>query len=392
MSANIIDGNGIQIETFSDIWNDLVNGTPGVPGLLQIYGADANINQNSPDGQWINNFALAKQDILELLVQIYNAKDPDQAVGIDLDSVCQLCGIARMGGTYTQVNVLINTSQALNLSGQDTSTPYTVQDSNGNQYQLIVSASLVSGNNTFAFQAVNIGAVQCLANVITIPVTVVAGVNSINNPSPAYQTGVDEETDAQFRQRRQLSVNLPAQGAVDGLVGGLLTISGVNQAVIYENLTGVTNADGVPSHSIWVIVDGGGTSDIANMIYNYRSMGCGMYGGTSGAVTLPSGTAFVVYFDRVVLQNLYIQFHLTSINNGAIDNNLIINSLVSDYVFSIYETADITTITSLIHQIDSTLIVSSCQVSTDNVNWYNSVIPTAKLNKFLLTSGQITII
>lgn len=392
MATNQIDGNGIQIETFSDIWNDLVNGTPGVPGLLQIYGADANIAQNSPDGQWINNFALSKQDILELLVQIYNSKDPDQAVGLDLDAVSQLCGIVRQGGTYTQVNVLINTSQALNLSGQDTSSPFTVQDSNGNQYQLITSASLISGNNALLFQAVNIGAVQCLANTVNIPVTVVAGINSVNNPSAATQTGVDQETDAQFRQRRQKSVALPSQGSVAGLIGGLLTVSGMNQVVVYENLTGSTNSDSVPGHSIWVIVDGGGTQDVANMIYNYRSMGVGMYGATSATVTMPSGGSFTVNFDRVTTQPLYIKFHLTSINNGSIDNNLVINSLVADYVFSAYELADITTVTSLIHSIDTTLIVSSCQVSTDNSNWFNSVLPSSKKNKFSLLAAQITII
>lgn len=389
---NQIDGSGIQIETFSEIWSDLVNGTPGVPGLLQIYGSDANVDQNSPDGQWINNFALSKQNILELLVQIYNSKDPDQAVGIDLDSVCQLCDLERMGGTYTQVNVLINTSQAINLSGQDTSTPYTVQDSNGNQYQLITSASLISGNNTLAFQAVNIGAVQCLANTVNTPVTVVAGVNSINNPSPAFQTGVDQETDAQLRQRRQRSVSLPAQGEVAGLIGGLYTITGLSETVVYENLTGTVNSDGVPGHSIWVIVDGGGTVDVANMIYNYRSMGCGMFGATSSPILLPDGSTFLVYFDRIVLQNLYIQFHLDSINDGSIDNNLVINGLVSNYVFSIYESADITTVTSLIHQIDDTLIVSQCQVSLDGINWVNSIFPSSKKNKFLLTAGQITII
>lgn len=392
MANNQIDGNGIQIQTFPDIWNDLVNGTPGVPGLYQIYGSDANIAQNSPDGQWINNFALAKQDVLEMLVQIYNSKDPDQAVGLDLDAVSQLCGIERQGGTYTQVNVLINTSQSLNLAGQDTSSPYTVQDSNGNQYQLITSASLILGNNTLLFQAVNIGAVQCLANTVNIPVTIVAGVNSVNNPNPATQTGVDQETDAQFRQRRQKSVAIPAQGAVAGLSGGLLTVSGMNQVVIYENLTGSTNSDGVPGHSIWVIVDGGGTVDVANMIYKYRNMGCGMFGATVSPVTLPDGSTFNINFDRVVLQNLYIRFHLTSIDSGSIDNNLVINGLVSDYIFSIFEPADITTVTSLIHSIDNTLIVSNCQVSTDNSNWFNSVLPNLKTNKFVLTAGQITII
>ena len=388
---NQIDGNGIQIETFTEIWSDLVNGTSSVPGFYQIYGSDINLDQNSPDGQMINNFALAKQDVLELLVQIYNSKDPDQAIGIDLDAVCQLCGITREGGTYTQVFVLINTSQALNLNGQDSSSPFTVQDSNGNQYQLINSTSLVQGNNTLAFQAVNIGAVQCLANTVTIPVTVVAGVNSINNPSAAYQTGVDQETDAQLRQRRQVSVALPAQGAVQGLQGGLYTVSGLNQAVVYENTTLITNSYGVPGKSIWVIVDGGADADVANMIYAYRSMGCGMYGGHSVNVTLPDGTLFAILFDRVVLQTLYIKFHLDSIDSGSIDNNLVKNGLVSDYIFSIFEPADITTVTSLIHSIDNTLIVSSCQVSIDNTNWFNSILPSSKNNKFSLSAGNITI-
>jgi len=391
MAVNQIDGNGIQIQSFSDIWNDLVNGTPTVPGLLQIYGADVNVNQNSPDGQWINIFALAKQNVLELLVQIYNSKDPDQAVGIDLDAVSQLCGITRQGGTYTQVAVLINTNQAINLPGQDTSSPYTIQDATGNQYQLIVSASLIKGNNTLNFQSVNIGAVQCLANTLNIPVTVFLGVNSVNNPLAAYQTGVDQETDAQFRQRRQSSVGLPAQGELNGLIGGLLTVTGMNQAVVYENISGSVNGDGVPGHSIWVIVDGGGTVDVARMIYNYRSMGCGMFGATTSPITLPDGSTFTVAFDRVVLQNLYIKFHLTSLIGGTIDNNLIINSLVSDYIFSIFETADTTTVISLIHTIDPTLLVSACQVSTDNFTWFDSVTPTVKTNKFLLAPGNITI-
>ena len=123
----------------------------------------------------------------------------------------------------------------------------------------------------------------------------------------------------------------------------------------------------------------------------YRGMGCGMYGSTTYNVTLPNGTTFPISWDVVVLQNLYIKFHLTSIDYGSIDTALIQNSLVSDYVFSIYEPADITTITSLVHAIDPTLIVSGCQVSTDSLNWYNSVLPTHKKNKFLLTAAQITI-
>lgn len=394
MAVNAITGNGITIESFSDVWNDLVYGSPGVPGILQIYGADVNISQNSPDGQWINNFALTIENVLQLIVQVYNSKDPDQAIGIDLDTCCSYCGITRMAGTYTQVYIQITTNQSLNLAGQNTSTPYTVQDGNGNQYQLIQSASLISGVNLLAFQAVNIGAVQCLANTVTIQVTVTAGVVSVNNPASAYQTGLNQETDAQLRQRRQYSVGLPAQGSNAGLVGALLTISGVSQAVVYENTTGTTNSNGVPGHSIWVVVDQGNNNlntQIANMIYLYRNMGCGMYGAVTVEVQEPNGTLFPVMFSNVSFQNLYINITCVSINQGTIDSILVAQYLVANYNFTIFSPADTTTIIALIKAADPTLVVTACSVSIYGSGQLQSVYPSALNNIFVLNVQDITI-
>lgn len=390
--SNQIDGNGISIQTFSEILTDLIEGNEDAKGLKQIYGDDINVDSNSPDGQWVNTIALAKRDILELLVQIYNAKDPDQAVGIDLDAVCQLCGISRKGGTYTEVNVVVNTDRTINLSGVDTSSPYTVSDSIGNEFQLITSVALVSGDNTLAFRSTKIGLVQVSSNTLNTQVTIALGVVSVNNPSGAYQTGVDQETDAQLRLRRQQSTSLPAQGMNSALTAGLNALTGMNQVVVYENITNATNSDGVPGHSIWVIVDGGAVEEVADIIFKYRNAGCGMYGGTSVFVDMPDGTTFEILFDRVVEEVLYIRFHLDSINSGTVDNNLVKNGLVSDYELKIYQAADITTVTSLIHEIDSTLVVSQCQVSIDNLNWYNSILPSFKKNKFVLAASQITIV
>lgn len=391
MSINQINGQGIKIEQYSDIWNDLVNGSPGVPGILQIYGAGVNVNQNSPDGQWINNFALTVQNVLELIVQVYDAKDPDQAIGIDLDTCCSYCGITRSPGTYTQVLIQISTNQTLNLAGQDTSTPYTVQDSNANQYQLVQSASLINGINTLLFQAANIGAIQCLANTVNIQVTVTAGVVSVNNPAGATITGQNQETDAQLRQRRQVSVGLPAQSANSGLLGALYTIPGLVQAMVYENMTRTTNVYGVPGNSIWVVTDGGSNQAIANMIYLYRSMGCNMYGTTTVNVTQPNGTLFPVEFSLASLQNLYIQLTVVSINEGTIDISLVVNYLVANYAFTINSPADISTVISLVKAADPTLVVTSCFVYTYGTGLSQSVYPSALNNIFVLEANQITI-
>lgn len=392
MAKNQIDGSGIQIQTFKEIVTDIVEGTSDVSGLKQIYGSDINIDSNTPDGQMINLFALSKKDILDLLVQIYNSKDPDQAVGIELDALCQLCGIQRKGGTYTEVEIVVNVDRSLNLNGQDTSTPFTVKDANGNLFQLIESASLVSGNNTLEFKAVEIGFIQVLANTITTPETVILGVQTVNNPDVAYKIGEDQETDADLRIRRQKSVALASQGIAPSMIAGLNAIDGLLEAVVHENVTGSTDVDGIPGHAIWVIVDGGSDAEVADMIYTYRNAGCGMKGGTSVDVTQVDGTTFEILFDRAIYQDLRVFFHLTSIISGVIDNDAIKEGLAAKLSLGIYDPADVTTITSLIHEIDPNVIVSYCSVSGDGATWADSVYPTSKKHKFVLTEANIGIV
>jgi hypothetical protein len=129
---NQITGAGIEIETYPEIVSGIVNGTSEVPGLVTIYGNDINVGSNTADGNLVNIFALSKEDILQLCVSIYDSFDPDQAVGVALDSISQLCGIARQGGSYTQTAIVLVTTQAVNLVGLDNtvSTPFTISDAN----------------------------------------------------------------------------------------------------------------------------------------------------------------------------------------------------------------------------------------------------------------------
>ena len=100
MMSNEINENGIQIETLQESIDAIVEGTIDVPGLKDIYGNDISTDSDTPDGQLVNIYALSKQDILDLIVSSYNSKDPDQAVGVALDAVCELCGIFRREGIF----------------------------------------------------------------------------------------------------------------------------------------------------------------------------------------------------------------------------------------------------------------------------------------------------
>jgi uncharacterized phage protein gp47/JayE len=393
MSNNYIDGNGITIQTYGSIIDQIVNGSPEVPGLVTIYGADINVASNTPDGQLINIFALSKMDILELCVSIYDSFDPDQAVGTALDNLSQICGLYRKGGSYTRTYITMVTDRALTLYGLDTSTPFTISDNSGNQFYLINSLSFGSAGTygTVAFQAADIGYVQVIPNTLTNIVTVTIGVATVNNPSVPYQIGEDQESDANFRIRRQKTVALPAQGPVDSLVGGLNTVAGLIEAKVYENNTDATNSDNVPAHSIWVIVDGGSDADVADMIYRYRSMGCGMYGTTSVSVTPVYGSTFQVDFNRANYVGLQIKFHVDVLAGSSYSTDALKTAIANQYTLGIYEPADVSSIITLIKEINPSLIVSSCQVY--GTGWEtNYVYPPFKSDRFILVSGSISLI
>lgn len=306
---NQITINGLVTKSLQEIVDALTAGFQG------IYGTDTDFSSNSPDGQAINLFAQEVIDELDLNTQVYSSFDPDQAIGTTLDARVAFNGIVRNNGSYSTTDVSITTSGAVSLVGLDGETApvggeFIVADAAGTQWVLVNSFSIGSAGVTIlTFRAVNIGAVLTTANTLTIAVTIVLGVISVNNPTSQLSTGENEESDSALRIRRQRSVALSSVGFYDALVAALLDVNGVTVVAVYENVTGTTDGDSIPGHSIWVIVGGSGSdSDIGNAIYAKRSAGCGMKGSQSFNVPRPQGGTFTVFWDDVVAEELFFRF------------------------------------------------------------------------------------
>ena len=119
---------------------------------------------------------------------------------------------------------------------------------------------------------------------MTIIATPTAGWTSVNNSTAAIP-GVPVESDADLRRRQALSVALPAQTILEAMLGAVKAVTGVVAARIYQNDTGSTDSNGVPAHSLAVVVSGGGSTDVAQAILEKRSPGVGLFGTTT--VNLP---------------------------------------------------------------------------------------------------------
>lgn len=389
---NVIDANGLQTATRDEIVTNFNT------ALEAIYGADIVLTPDTPDGQWIGIMAQATIDLEDLLTQIYNSFDPDNAVGVILDQRCAINGIQRRPGTFTITNITIVTSQALNLYGLDQAVQeiFTVADNAGNQFQLQTSQSIAGpGTYVYSFQAALPGAVLTVPNTITVPVTIVLGVDSINNPTSYTTLGVNEETDAALRLRRQQSVSLPSQGYLAGLLAALENITGVSAAFVYENDTGITNGDGVPGHSIWCIVAGTGASvDIATAIYNKRNAGCGMFGSQSYTITQLDGSLFIINWDVVVAETLFIKFTASSLDGINPPNIAAIRAgLPNIFLPGVAQQVNINDLATFVQQIDANTLVTSAGFSTSQGGSYtNTLTPSTKNRQFVITSADITIL
>jgi uncharacterized phage protein gp47/JayE len=185
---NSIGPTGLTIATQQELINQYTD------AFEAIYGSDINLGPETPDGQLINIFVQSVLDLEDLLSQINSFFDPDQAVGVILDQRVAINGIQRQAGTYTVTNITLVLTQSVNLYGLDqTAQPvYTVADNAGNQWQLqTTQLGTGTGSLVFAFQSATPGALTTVPNTITVPVTVVLGVQSINNPTTYTTLGIN---------------------------------------------------------------------------------------------------------------------------------------------------------------------------------------------------------
>ena len=341
--ADSFSQNGLSVSSLNELVSQLES------DFRNIYGNDINLDQNSPDGQLLNIFAQGGIDIRELLLQLYNSFDPDTASGRILDERCAINNVYRKNGTRTTVNVTIVTDRSVHLDGasDDFKTGYTIQDNAGTKFVLSNSVDLPAGTNTdIEFQSQEIGAVETTPNTITTPVTVVLGVLSVTNPT-AGTTGVNEETDAQLKIRRRKSLSIGSSGYLNGLQASLSQLDGMLDVKVYENPTDST-VDTIPEHSIWVVVDGGTASDIADTMFKKRSGGCGMKGSQSYTILTPSGQNFVAKWDNKLTKALSIKFNIQkTLSTATFDTNAIAQYMADHLSFGIGDGADTSDVTTM---------------------------------------------
>lgn len=396
---DILDKNGLQVKTSTEIQTYFETEN------RRIYGQDIIIDSNTSDGQRIAIDTQANTDFREMITETYNTFNPDMVRGTIQDVRFKLNGIERQGGTFTIVDIDVVNDRTLTLQGLDSdyndvnAIAYGVQDNAGNQYYLIDSVEITAGTHSLPFRSATLGANIPTVGTLTSQITVVQGVTSLNNASAPTTVGVNQETDEAFALRREKSYEYRSQNSNDAMLAQLYALDGVSQAFVYghdyENYPSGDDADGIPLHYIWVIVEGGANSDIGTVIYANIG-GAGTVGAVSVNVPTSSSQVYISKFDRVESSDLHIKFDIQPTVAGFIFDDASIKTYISENLkYNAYEYAETSKVTAIcldaLNANGGGGVPVNVEISDDGMTWVDYLTVTTKKNKFVVTDSNITI-
>lgn len=318
-----ISSTGLEIERLDSILARLSQ------EMRDIYGSDINIAPDTPDGQMIGIFSQACADINEIIAGVYAMSDPTKAVGVWLDIQLKYVGLSRNRQEYSYLN---NVNIAA-VAGTIIPAGTVATDANGVEWQTVNQATVTGTSVSMQLRSVQYGSFHLASGQELIPKTVILGLQSLYTTSDSVLGRLQESDEsALMRFLRSYSVNNLDDR--EGVEAALLALNDVRDAKVYENYTGIIDANGVDPHSINAIVIGGTNADIATQIIVKKGLGCGLQGAITETVFY-KGLDREIRFDRseqvdisvkitVVRRSAAIDVNQEDIKNNIANNKFLI--------------------------------------------------------------------
>lgn len=327
------------------------------------FGASIDLTDASIEGQIIGIMAEREAACWEEMERVHSSIDPDKASGAALDALCSITGTARRAASYSTVDltltgdastlvpegsrtstsstgvefVTIDAATLLALTAWVAATPFEVTDrvtNGGNAYVCIEggtsagsggptteSTDITDGTVHWRFMGNGAAAVDAPARAdstgptvaesgdITQIETPVAGWSSVINLLDAT-LGEDLMSDENLRQLREFELGVQGSTPINALRAEIAQIAGVFAVTVFVNNTSLEDADGLPPHSVEVMVRGGDDQNIWDQLLASVAAGIGTYGNQDGTADDALGVEHPVSFSRPVEVPIYVDITL----------------------------------------------------------------------------------
>ena len=287
--------------------------------------ADLDVSSESIIGQY-NGIIGSEVGILwELLEIAIRSNDPEQAEGDLLEQVAKLSGTERRSASYSLVTLSCGLNSGTVLTPE---VAYAAVAGDPARLWTPIDAFTApfAGTHAVQFVAVVPGPQSGPAGTITVIHSPVGGWNAVTNPADAV-LGRIIDSDATLRLRREQQLANSGSASTRALAAALLDLDGVESVKIFENLTNITDINGLPPHSVECMVFDGITptvldATIAATILANKAGGVETYGSASASATDDDGQTRTISFSRPTQRPVWIDIRRTTIAGYGGDSAL----------------------------------------------------------------------
>ena len=239
------------------------------------------IDSSTPDGLKINSDAEFFANIDEAIQHCYDSRNPNAAIGLDLDVLASITHTFRKHATASTIK--------LTVTGQkDTIIPqgFLFDSGEGTPQFKTINEESFQDNTEIDIDAIctTLGAINIDVGGINRITEPKEGLEAVTNKLPAI-AGLDPETDEGLRVRRRNEVSKNSDSQLASMESNIYAVDGVREVKSFENVTNNQNGDNdqandeadvnptMDDNSIGFIVDGGKNEDIFLAINQKRCVG-----------------------------------------------------------------------------------------------------------------------
>ena len=317
--APTIDSTGISAPPYNDIYQSLI------ARFKSIYGNDIYITADSQDGQWIAVLAQAIHESNQAAVTCFLSFSPTYAQGAALSSRVKLNGINRKASSQSTAQGTVTGQAGTVVTGG------VVQDADNNLWDLPSPITIpISGSLSVTIKAEKDGNLSAPIATIVKIYNPQYGWQSFSNTTAAV-TGAPVESDAELRARQVDAVATPALTIIEAISAAVSNVAGVIRSFVYENDTSSTDVNGIPAHSLCVVVLGGSSSDIAAAIAKRKTPGAQTYGSTSITVFDRYGLATLINFYILTLVPIFYAVTIKALPGYSASTGTLIKQTLTDF-------------------------------------------------------------
>ncbi|MGW8304373.1 MAG: baseplate J/gp47 family protein [Achromobacter pulmonis] len=334
-----------------------------------VFGDDMPTDPATPQGLLITRITEERDAIARNNAELANQINPALSGGVFLDSLMALTG----GRRRSSVRSLIVGAVLGGVPGTNVPAGSIAETEQGEQFELVNTVVLdATGSAAGNLRALQDGEIIVPAGGLTTVASSVLGWETITNPAAAIP-GQREENDVLLRRRRAQTLALQTTSINEAIVSRLYDIEAVRSCYYLENFADVDQVvDGIPmrKHSIWACVEGGTDMEVAQALYETKTVGGGYNGAVVVEVADPvNGRLYEVKFDRPEEVTLLIR---VTVRSSTLDVQQLIPDLVMNYVngeidgdVSFVVGSDVSTfeIASAINQQEPSIFVKKVELS-----------------------------